>query len=86
MIADLNELMINRAAAAKPHNKHYMAPERLENEWPTIQSDLWSCGVIIYELLHSKRPFNDESDTKTKNELEFNDSTTTLKLKSLLAW
>ena len=35
----------------------YMAPEIFENEEYGKQVDIWSLGVILYELFHHKSPF-----------------------------
>jgi serine/threonine-protein kinase len=35
----------------------YMAPERLAGQPATVQSDLYSVGVVIYEALTGERPF-----------------------------
>ncbi|KAJ5073401.1 camk family protein kinase [Anaeramoeba ignava] len=39
---------------------YYISPEILENKPYSFQSDIWSLGVVIYEICHLKRPF--ESD------------------------
>ena len=43
----------------------YMAPECLAGESPTVQSDLYSVGLILYELFTGKRAF----EGKTLNEI-----------------
>ena len=35
----------------------YMAPERLAGQAATVQSDLYSVGVVLYEALSGSRPF-----------------------------
>lgn len=37
----------------------YMAPEIIETKDYTNRSDLWSVGMIIYEMLHGNTPYND---------------------------
>jgi serine/threonine-protein kinase ULK/ATG1 len=37
----------------------YMAPEIIETNSYTNKSDLWSVGMIIYEMLHSHTPYDD---------------------------
>lgn len=52
-------------ALSKKHNEAeaivgtlaYMAPEILQSQAPSIQSDLWAVGVIAYELFTDTHPF-----------------------------
>ncbi|MBL9115720.1 MAG: serine/threonine protein kinase [Verrucomicrobiaceae bacterium] len=37
---------------------HYMAPERLAGDPPSIASDLYSLGITLYEALTSQLPYN----------------------------
>lgn len=42
----------------------YMAPELLRGEPPTVSSDLYSVGIIAYELLTGRHPFDKEEFTR----------------------
>jgi serine/threonine-protein kinase ULK/ATG1 len=35
----------------------YMAPELINNKKYNLQSDLWSIGIILYEMLYHKHPY-----------------------------
>lgn len=49
--------------AAKTKEIHYMSPEMLTNQPVTIKSDVWSIGVILFEMTFGKKPF-DSPDRK----------------------
>jgi len=36
----------------------YMSPEALNSNIYTIKNDIWSVGVIVFEILHGKVPWN----------------------------
>lgn len=40
---------------------HYQAPEVIEGNMPTVASDIYSVGVVLYEMLTSTLPFNSGS-------------------------
>jgi tetratricopeptide (TPR) repeat protein/tRNA A-37 threonylcarbamoyl transferase component Bud32 len=39
----------------------YMSPEQLEGKETTARSDIWSLGVMLYEMSSGKRPFGGEN-------------------------
>jgi len=40
---------------------YYMAPEIFEGKQPSVQADIYSLGVLAYEVLTNKRPFTGNS-------------------------
>ncbi len=43
----------------------YIAPEIINSELSTFASDLWSMGVIAYQVLFGKTPFKCNGDRTT---------------------
>ncbi len=39
----------------------YMAPEQLRGQPATARSDVWSLGVLLYELSSGRRPYGGET-------------------------
>src|SRR5262249_32067948 len=48
----------------------YMAPEQCRGEIPGPQSDIYSLGVIAYQMLSGRTPFNGDMDVLIRSHLE----------------
>jgi serine/threonine protein kinase len=42
----------------------YMAPEQLEGEEGSVASDIYSVGLVLYELVTGRKPFNTETSDR----------------------
>ena len=59
-IADFGAAFLKKSQAAQTAalgSPFYMAPEQIEGHEPTFHSDMYSLGVVMYELLAGRRPF-----------------------------
>lgn len=52
ILADQNSLISTMCGSPL-----YMAPEVIKHEEYTIKADLWSCGVILYEMFYGVHPY-----------------------------
>lgn len=55
------EVADRTAAGTIMGTPHYMAPEQARGEKIDARTDLWAVGVLLYQLLTGKRPFNADS-------------------------
>ncbi len=66
-IADFSIAHINRADTSQTMpmgfvgSPRYMSPEQVQEEYITTQTDLFSLGIVMYEMLTGKHPFGGES-------------------------
>jgi len=70
---EITDIIFGQSEGIKPRHVRgneiatcdYTAPEVLRGECPTTKSDLWSIGVIIYEMLYGFAPFSGKSIQET---------------------
>lgn len=39
----------------------YMSPESLRGQKQTVKSDIWSLGILLYEMIHGREPYQGEN-------------------------
>jgi serine/threonine protein kinase len=81
LLSDRDEIKISDFGTAKiSHAEHtqiegflgspaYMSPEQINEESPSVQSDIYSLGVVMYELLSGRLPFRAENAVTMINKI-----------------
>lgn len=62
----------------------YMAPEMVENKSYDHRVDIWSLGVLLYELAHGHEPFRAKSHTQKLQQILDNDYTISPEISPLI--
>ena len=56
-------VMVQTDAGVVMGTSHYMSPEQARGKTVDARSDIWSLGVVIYELVAGRTPFEGETST-----------------------
>ena len=64
-VASLKETLGKPGLRFASETVDYMAPEQVRGERTDHQTDLWSTGAILYEMVTGRRPFAGESTDET---------------------
>jgi eukaryotic-like serine/threonine-protein kinase len=59
---------LNRGRSSLLGTPDYMAPERWQGEAGSVQSDIYSVGVVLYELLCGRTPFQETEEFTIVNQ------------------
>ena len=77
-IADFGSAFLRRSKGTQTTamgSPFYMAPEQIEGKELTFHSDMYSLGVVLYELLTGKRPFSANSIEALVQQILFEEPT-----------
>ena len=62
----------------------FMAPELLKGQKATSISDIWSLGIILYNMIYGKLPFNDSNFSELSNKILFSEINYPFKINNYL--
>jgi tRNA A-37 threonylcarbamoyl transferase component Bud32 len=77
-IADFGAAFLRKSKATQTTamgSPFYMAPEQIEGKELTFHSDMYSLGVVLYELMTGRRPFSATSIEALVQQILFEDPT-----------